>query len=117
MSKQAYILFGVRKGESYPTQYGGIGYIADEYVAVAIFQDFDEAEEYISSHRLKNPNYSKHEIFFKDSLLAGFDSAYVYQKEIPVFKKQKQYDPDNDPWIVTGNDGAIFENERNREDW
>lgn len=104
-----YILFGVHTGEQ---SWDGKGWHSDTEIAVAIFENFDEAEQYIADNRLKNPNYSKHEIFFKNSLLAGFDRAFVYQKEIPMFRAPRKADPDNDPWLIQGNDGAIFERER-----
>ena len=85
-----YILIGVKNGESYPGQYGGIGYTGDKEIPVAIFSSVADGVDYILKNTLKNPNYSKHEIFFKDSLLAGFDSAFVDRKPIPFIPQYVQ---------------------------
>ena len=81
-----FILYGVRNGEWYPTQHGGTAHTGDSEVPVAIFSSVDEGVDYILENTLKNPNYSKSQVFFKGSLLEGFDKAYMDRKDIPVFQ-------------------------------
>jgi hypothetical protein len=76
-----YILIGIRKGEQ---SWTGNGWYPDEETPVAIFEDKHEAIRYIKQNKLKRQNYSKHEIFRKDSVLSGYDYAAI-EHDVPFF--------------------------------
>jgi len=79
-----FILFGRYKGEA-----GWDGRVGNDIdVPVALFETLEAGDEYLYNSRLKNPNYSKHEIFKKISVLVGFDQGYVYQKEMDTLSQE-----------------------------
>ena len=79
-----FILFGRYNGEM-----GHNGHWSENIdVPVAIFKTLEDGDEYLYNSRLKTPNYSKHEIFKKISVLAGFDTGYVYQKEMDTLSQE-----------------------------
>jgi len=79
-----FILFGRHVGEM---GYSGL-WNPDIDVPVALFETEDAGYEYLQKSRLKNPNYSKHEVFKKISVLAGFDRGYIYRQELDILSQE-----------------------------
>ncbi len=75
-----FVLIGITEGG----QAWGGGWLPDTQTPVGLFMKRKNAIKYIEKARLKNPNYSKSQIFKKSSTLDGFDRAKITTTEIHI---------------------------------